>query len=220
MPCVTWHIALRSQFHCYFSPHQSPRSKNPLALWPTVTIHRNGFIGYALASGLQCDGWRCKNLSSRTFYLRAKCNSIFPNDTHHSNSPDLWGYGQSITRSFGLLGDCLKLSLELCACWRWCFPHWNFAKQWLAVLFSLVQIARRDPSYPRFQVLWRAPGLTSTQRKLHRGLGAWVWIVVAVVTKDAHSACHNTSRGIALPTPSHSVGPLRASSDILCIDTS
>jgi len=27
-----------------------------LALWPTVTIHRDGFIGYALASGLQCDG--------------------------------------------------------------------------------------------------------------------------------------------------------------------
>ena len=29
---------------------------NTLALWPTVTIRRNGFIGYALGSGLQCDG--------------------------------------------------------------------------------------------------------------------------------------------------------------------
>jgi hypothetical protein len=26
-----------------------------VALWPTVTIHPDGFIGYALALGLQCD---------------------------------------------------------------------------------------------------------------------------------------------------------------------
>jgi len=31
-------------------------STNTLALWPTVTIRGNGFIGYALASGLQCNG--------------------------------------------------------------------------------------------------------------------------------------------------------------------
>jgi hypothetical protein len=31
---------------------------------------------------------------------------------------------------------------------------------------------------------------------------------------------HNTSPGVALPTPSHSVDPLRASSGSLCIDTS
>jgi len=31
-------------------------STNALPLWPTVTICRNGFIGYVLASGLQCDG--------------------------------------------------------------------------------------------------------------------------------------------------------------------
>ena len=46
-----------------------------LALWLTVTIRRNGFIGYALASGLQRDGCRCENLPSRSFYLRA--NAIF-----------------------------------------------------------------------------------------------------------------------------------------------
>jgi len=43
---------------------------NTLALWPTVTIRRNGFIGYTLASGLQCNRWRCKNLSSRSFYIK------------------------------------------------------------------------------------------------------------------------------------------------------
>jgi len=57
---------------------------NTLALWLTVTIGRNGFIRYPLASGLQCDGCRCKNLSSRPFYPRAKCNSLFTNFTQHS----------------------------------------------------------------------------------------------------------------------------------------
>jgi len=35
-----------------------------------VTIRRNGFIGYTLTSGLQCNGWCCKNLSSRSFYIQ------------------------------------------------------------------------------------------------------------------------------------------------------
>jgi len=78
----------------------------------------------------------------------------------------------------------------------------------------------RDPSYTSFPVLWWAPGLTSTQRKLHPRFGPWFWIVVAVATGDAHSACHNTSPCVALPTPSHSVDPLRASSGFLCIDIS
>jgi hypothetical protein len=52
-------------------------STSTVALWPTVTIRRNGFIGYALASGLPCDGRRSKYLSSRSFYLRAKCNSLY-----------------------------------------------------------------------------------------------------------------------------------------------
>jgi len=60
--------------------------------WPIVTIRRNGFIGNALASGLQCDGWRCEN-----------CNSLFTNYTHHSKLPDLCGYWQSISRSVRLL---------------------------------------------------------------------------------------------------------------------
>ena len=37
---------------------------------------------------------------------------------------------------------------------------------------------------------------------------------------DAHSARHNTSPGIASPTPSGSIDPLSASSDFLFIDTS
>jgi len=52
-----------------------------LALWPTVTVHQNGIIAYALASELQCDGWCCENLSLRSFYLCAKCNSLFANYT-------------------------------------------------------------------------------------------------------------------------------------------
>jgi len=38
-------------------------------LWATVTIHQNGLIGYTQALGLQCKGWRCENLSSRSFYI-------------------------------------------------------------------------------------------------------------------------------------------------------
>jgi len=106
----------RRQFHasCCISPsHRSSLfllalsvSYVKLTLWrwrPTVTIRRNVFIGHALASELQCDGWHCKNLSSHSFYLRAKCISLFTNYTHHSKLPDLCGYWQSITRSVRLL---------------------------------------------------------------------------------------------------------------------
>ena len=77
-----------------------------LTLWwwrTTVTIRRNGFIGHAFASGLHCDGWRCENHPTRSFYLRTKCNSLLPNYTHHSKLPDLCGYWQSIARSVHLL---------------------------------------------------------------------------------------------------------------------
>jgi len=96
----------------------------------------------------------------------------------------------------------------------------NLQSNGCRALFSLVQISRRDPSYQSYQVLWWAPELTSTQRKLHPRSGVWFWIVIAVATGDAHSAHHNTSPGIALPTPSRSVDPLHASSRFLCIDTS
>ena len=43
---------------------------NTLALLSTVTIRRNGFIGYTLASGLQCNGWSCENLTLRSFYIQ------------------------------------------------------------------------------------------------------------------------------------------------------
>jgi len=41
---------------------------NTLALWPTVTIRRNGFIGYTLASGLQCRPRSRKTSSHYTKY--------------------------------------------------------------------------------------------------------------------------------------------------------
>jgi len=78
--------------------------KRTLWWWrPTVTIRRNGLIGHAFASGLQCDGWRCENHSTHSFYPHAKCNSLFTNYTHHSKSPDPCGYWQSIARSVRLL---------------------------------------------------------------------------------------------------------------------
>jgi hypothetical protein len=52
-----------------------------LALWLTVTIHWNRFIGYELASGSQWDGCCYDNLSSRSIYLCARCNSLFTNYT-------------------------------------------------------------------------------------------------------------------------------------------
>jgi len=76
---------------------------NTLALWPTVTIRRNGFLGYTLASGLQCNGWHFDNVSSGSFHLRAKCNHLFTNYTHQSKSPDLCGYWQSVACSVHLV---------------------------------------------------------------------------------------------------------------------
>jgi len=75
-----------------------------LALWQTVTMGRNGFIGYALGSGLQCDGWRCENLSSRSFYLCAKCNSLFTSDTELQG--DGWHCKNLSSRSFYLRAKC------------------------------------------------------------------------------------------------------------------
>jgi hypothetical protein len=108
----------RPQFHalCCISPSNrcftisSPSVsllfwKDTLALWPTVALCLNGFIGYALASELQWDGWHCKNLSLCSFYLRSKCNSLFTNYSHHFKLPDLCGYRQSITRSVHLLSN-------------------------------------------------------------------------------------------------------------------
>jgi len=45
--------------HCGFTPPSRCVSlsfqMNTVVLWPTVNIRWNGFLGYALASGLQCD---------------------------------------------------------------------------------------------------------------------------------------------------------------------
>jgi hypothetical protein len=189
-------------------------------LWPTVTIHRNGLMGYTLASGLPCVGSRCKNRSSCSFYLCTQCNSLFTNDTNHSKLPDLCGYWQSVTRSICLLSYYQKLSLELCVHSQRCFPCWKLATKQLLVIFWFVQILRRIPSFPSLQVLLSAPKLTSTQRKVHPRFRVWFRLVVAVATGDTHSARHNTSPGVALPTPSRSVDPLHASFGFLCIDTS
>jgi hypothetical protein len=78
-----------------------------LALWLTVTIRRNGFMGYALAFGLQCDGWRCENLSSLSFYLRGKWNSLFTNYTGLQGDGWRWEYLSS--RSFYLHTKCHSL---------------------------------------------------------------------------------------------------------------
>jgi hypothetical protein len=132
--CVAFHIALWSLFHSFFSFCRSPILNDHSGVVVTVSIRQNWFIGYALASGLQCNGWRCENLSSHSFYLRPKCNSVFTrytglqgdgwrweylssrsfylraichalftNYTHHSTSPDVCGYWQSIVRPVRLL---------------------------------------------------------------------------------------------------------------------
>jgi len=45
-------------------------STNTLALWRTVTICWDGFIGYTVASEWQCNGWRCGTFSSRSFCIK------------------------------------------------------------------------------------------------------------------------------------------------------
>jgi hypothetical protein len=110
-----WTISVRAwhQFngsHCISpSEHRFPISSRSvgllfktitLALWPTVTQRRNGFIGYACASGLECNRWCCENLSLRSIYLHAICNSLFTNYTGlHS---DGWCCDNLSLRSFHL----------------------------------------------------------------------------------------------------------------------
>jgi len=78
-----------------------------LALWPTVTIRRNGFTCYALALELECNGWCCENLSSRSFYLRAKCNTLFTKYTGLQG--DGWHRENLSSRSFYLRAKCTSL---------------------------------------------------------------------------------------------------------------
>jgi len=69
IPCIAFHIAFQSPLRRFFSLCRSPIYTNTLTLWPTVTIHRNGFIGCTLASGLLCDGLHYEHLSSSSFYI-------------------------------------------------------------------------------------------------------------------------------------------------------
>jgi len=90
IPLVALHIALRLQFHSFFSLCQSPIEIHTLALWPTVTIRGNRFIGYTLASGFQRNAWRCENLSPCSFHIeRQERRKIRRYDTTR-----LWGSTQ------------------------------------------------------------------------------------------------------------------------------
>jgi len=64
---------------------------NTLALWRTVTIRRNGFIGYTLESGLQCNGWRCENVSLHSFYISLEAHRM----VRRYDTTRLWGSTQS-----------------------------------------------------------------------------------------------------------------------------
>ena len=102
VPCVTLNIALRSQFQHSFSLCRCPIFNEHTDVVANCDYSSEWVIGYAHALGLQCDGWRRENHSSRSFYLRATCYSLFTNYTNHSKSPDLCGYWQSIARSVSL----------------------------------------------------------------------------------------------------------------------
>ena len=66
--CVTLHIALRSPFHRFFSLCQSAILNKRSGIVANCGHTSEWFIGYTLASGLQCNVWRCKNLSSCSVY--------------------------------------------------------------------------------------------------------------------------------------------------------
>jgi len=100
------------------------------------------------------------------------------------------------------------------------FPMLKTCKTTAAGAFLTCTNFPMGSKLPEFHVLWWAPGLTRTRRKLHPRSGAWLRKVVSVATGDDHSAHNNISLGDALPTPSRSVGPLHASSGFLCIDKS
>ena len=92
-PRVALHIALRSPFCHFFPLCRSPISNKHSGVVPTVPIRRNGFIGYTLASGLQCNAWHCENLSPRSFYIeRGERRKVRRYDT----TPP-WGSTKSLT---------------------------------------------------------------------------------------------------------------------------
>ena len=53
---VVFHIALGSLFHLFFLICQTPILNNHSSVVGNCDHTRSGFIGYAPASGLQCDG--------------------------------------------------------------------------------------------------------------------------------------------------------------------
>jgi len=50
---------------------------NTSALGRTLTIPQNAFIGYPHALVVTCDRWRYEHVFLHSFYLCAKCNSLF-----------------------------------------------------------------------------------------------------------------------------------------------
>jgi hypothetical protein len=66
--CIAYHPPIAVS-PCLLTLPFSNVFTNTLTLWPTVNVQWNRFIGYTLASGLQCSWWHCENLSLRSFYL-------------------------------------------------------------------------------------------------------------------------------------------------------
>jgi len=158
------HIALRLLFHRFFALGRSPTLH-----YQSSVVTNSDYVSEWVHSVRAWFRVAIQWLTLRDFFLAfllpvRKCNSLFTYHTHHSKSPDLCGYWQSIANSFHLPFYYYLLSSELCERSEQCFPRWKHATQQLLVLFSEVQISGRDPSYQSFQRLWWAPGLTSTQR--------------------------------------------------------
>jgi len=71
-PRVASHIALRSPFHHFFSLCRSPILNKHSGVVANCD-HTSEWVHWVHACiGMQCNGWRCENLSSRSFYIKLK----------------------------------------------------------------------------------------------------------------------------------------------------
>jgi len=218
--CVTFYITLRSLFHCFFVFCRSPILNDHSGIvancdYTSAWVHWvHPCIGIAI--------WWVTLRKSLLGFLLPACKMQFSFDKLYTSfqvARDMWLL--TILYSFhpSPVLQLVAISGITCGQLRM-FPTLKTCNATATGAFSPVQISRRDPSYPSFQVLWWAPGLSSIQWNLHPRLGVWLWIVVSAATRDAHSVHHNTSTCVALPTPRRSVDPLHTSSGFLFIDTS
>jgi len=100
------------------------------------------------------------------------------------------------------------------------FPTLKTCKATAAGAFLTCTNFETGSKFPEFSGIVVSAMTNQYSTKAPSSFRSLIWIVVAVATGDGHSARHNTSPGVALPTLSRSVDPLRASSGFLCIDTS